>query len=78
MPAPYVVLNPRDAARLGVAAGAGVRGAGFEKAFEVRIDAALPEGTAALPRGLAGTLKASVAFERDPGFAPPVRIITRQ
>jgi NADH-quinone oxidoreductase subunit G len=78
MAAPYVVLNPRDAARLGVAAGGGVRGTGFDKALEVRIDAALPEGTAVLPRGLAGRVRASAAFERDPNFAPPVRIIARQ
>ncbi len=80
MPAPYVVLNPDDAARLGVAAGDGVRSSGIERAFEVRVDAALPDGTAAYPRaaGMWPAPPPSTVFERDPNFAPPVRIIARQ
>ena len=80
IPAPYIVLNPDDAARLGVVAGTGVRARGLEKSFEVRVNAAMPQGTAAYPRGLAGLSipPESVVFERDPDFAPPVRIIARQ
>jgi NADH-quinone oxidoreductase subunit G len=80
MPAPYIVLNPDDAARLGVVAGNGVRARDLEKSFEVRVNAAIPRGNAAYPRGLAGLSMPPerVVFERDPDFAPPVRIIARQ
>ena len=80
-PFPYVVLNPDDAATLGVAAGDGVRTPAFDNAFEVRVHAALPRGTAAFPRGLRGSWcvpPASIELARDPSFAPPVRIIARQ
>jgi NADH-quinone oxidoreductase subunit G len=80
IPAPYIVLNPDDAARLGVVAGSGARARDLEKSFEVRVNAAVPQGTAAYPRGLAGLSMTPerVVFERDPDFAPPVRIIARQ
>jgi len=80
IPAPYIVLNPDDAARLGVVAGAGVRARILERSFEVRVNAAVPQGSAVYPRGLAGLSMPPewVVFERDPDFAPPVRIIARQ
>jgi NADH-quinone oxidoreductase subunit G len=81
MAAPYVVLNPADAARLGVGDGDGVRAAGVDKSLAVRVNASLPAGTAAYPRafgGLWSVAPAAASFERDPDFAPPVRIIARQ
>jgi NADH-quinone oxidoreductase subunit G len=80
IPAPYIVLNPDDAALLGVVAGAGVRARQLAKSFEVRVNAAVRQGTAAYPRGLAGLSMPPewVVFEHDPDFAPPVRIIARQ
>jgi NADH-quinone oxidoreductase subunit G len=79
IPAAYIVLNPDDAAQLSVVAGSGVRARALERSFEVRVNAAVPQGTAAYPRGLAGLSMPPewVVFERDPDFAPPVRIIAR-
>ena len=80
MPAPYVAFHPDDAARLGLTAGTGVRGTGMERAAEVRVNAAVPRGIAAYPRGFPGgwtVPPAAVAFEPDPTFAPPVRLIAR-
>jgi NADH-quinone oxidoreductase subunit G len=69
---PYVVLNPADANNLGVAAGGGVRCDEFDVALEVRIDAAMAPGNAAMTLGFPG-VAASSAGQRltlavDPAF----------
>ena len=80
MPVPYVVLNPDDAAQLGVEAGAGVRSPQAAGPLEVRVSAALPRGTVGFPRGLPGSWSvapAHLVLEPDPHFTPPLRIIAR-
>jgi hypothetical protein len=74
------VLNPADAARLGVADGDGVRTCGIDKSLAVRVNAALPgwHGAYRAFAGLWSVAPAAASFERDPDFTPPVRIITRQ
>ena len=78
-PAPYVLLNPGDARRLGVADGGGVAIAELGLSFEVRVDASVAPGVAGVARGLPGTgvlattrvnLAADPDFVRRPGGDP--------
>jgi NADH-quinone oxidoreductase subunit G len=60
VPAPYLALNPEDAARLRVAAGdtAAVTIAGTTRRLPVALHPSLPAGIAGLPAGLVGPLGA--------------------
>lgn len=80
-PAPYALLNPADAQRLGVAAGDGVRVAELDASVEVRLDPALAPGVAGIAQGLPGAgvlatakihLAADLDFVRSAGGAPNV------
>ncbi|MGI9285978.1 MAG: NADH-quinone oxidoreductase subunit NuoG [Pseudomonadales bacterium] len=79
MPFPFLVMNPDDAASLGVTAGAGVRCE--ECSLEVRIDEAIAPGTAAVPVGMPHAPlwlpDGPVALARDAGFAQRPIIIAR-
>ena len=79
MPFPFVVLNPDDARTLGVDAGDGVTCLG--STLEVRIDAALTAGHAAVCTGMPGApswLPAGlVALARDTEFVRRPTIIAR-
>lgn len=79
MPFPFVVLNPDDAASLGVTSGRGVRCE--ECSLEVRIDAAVAPGTAAVPVGMPAAPMwlpdGPVAVARDDGFVARPTIIAR-
>ena len=70
-PAPYVLLNPDDAQRLGVSDGGGVAIAELDLSFEVRVDASVAPGVAGVSRGLPGTgvlASATVNLAADPDF----------
>ena len=72
-PAPYVVLNPDDAQRLGVTAGGGVAIAELDTSYEVRLDAAVAAGVAGVSRDLPGTqvlASPTVTLTADPDFVP--------
>ena len=75
-PAPYVLLNPDDARRLGVADGNGVAIAELGVSYEARLDASVAPGVAGVACGLPGTgvmagthvnLAADPDFVRRPG-----------
>ncbi|MFP6835998.1 MAG: NADH-quinone oxidoreductase subunit NuoG [Pseudomonadales bacterium] len=74
-PVPHIVLSPADAERLGVSAGAGVRCVELDAAFEVRIDAALARGDAAICVGLSGAgsevPEQRVELLADPDYTSP-------
>ena len=70
-PAPYVLLNPADAQRLGVADGGGVAISAMNASVEVRIDPNVATGVAAIARGLPGTVdleSVTVDLAADPDF----------
>ena len=70
-PAPYVLLNPGDAQRLGVSDGGGVAIAELGTSFEVRVDDSIAPGVAGVSRGLPGTgvlAASSVNLAADPDF----------
>ena len=71
-PAPYVVLNPEDALILGIAEGQGAKSTAFAVSLEVRIDAAISRGAAAIVQGLAEAPapvpSAPAQLELDPDF----------
>ncbi|MYA16953.1 MAG: molybdopterin-dependent oxidoreductase [Gammaproteobacteria bacterium] len=78
-PAPYVLLNPEDARRLGVSDGNGVAIAELGASYEVRVDDSIASGIAGVARGLPGTgvlrathvnLAADPDFVRRPGGDP--------
>jgi NADH-quinone oxidoreductase subunit G len=75
-PAPYVVLNPGDAERLGVGAGEGVKWQSGDRrlSFEVKLSEHVPSGAAGYLRGMPGSWSVAprdpVALERDPEFVP--------
>ncbi|MCY3620883.1 MAG: NADH-quinone oxidoreductase subunit NuoG [Gammaproteobacteria bacterium] len=78
-PAPYVLLNPEDARRLGVSDGNGVAIAELGVSYEARLDSSVAPGVAGLARGLPGTgvvaethvnLVADPDFVRRPGGDP--------
>ena len=70
-PAPYVLLSPGDAQRLGVSDGNGVAIAELGASFEVRVDDGIASGVAGVSRGLPGTgvvTTTSVNLAADPDF----------
>ena len=75
-PAPYAVLNPADAKRLGVAPGGGVRIDELDASVEARLDEAVPVGVAGILQGVPGaavlTSKA-VTLSADADFQPAPR-----
>jgi NADH-quinone oxidoreductase subunit G len=74
-PVPHIVIGPADAERLQVVAGSGLRCAELGAAFEVRIDAALTAGNAAICVGLAGAgselPEDRVQLVADPDYVSP-------
>jgi NADH-quinone oxidoreductase subunit G len=70
--APTIVLNPSDARRIGASEGAGVTMEGLDYSIEVKVDAAMAEGAAAVTVGLAGGVvvlpRTSVELTVDPDF----------
>ena len=71
-PAPYVLLNPDDARRLGVVEGGGVAIAELGASFEARLDAGVAPGVAGVAQGLPGTgvlASSTVDLAADPDFA---------
>ena len=70
--APTIVLNPSDARRIGASEGAGVTMQGLDYSIEVKVDAAMAEGAAAVTVGLAGGVvvlpRASGELTVDPDF----------
>ena len=70
--APYLVLHPQDAERIGVEAGAGITGPSLGASFAVRTDESMGRGTAAVVVGYAeapGPLPGDAAeLVPDPGF----------
>lgn len=75
IPDAYVILNPEDAATLGVEVGAGVRDPAGSARFAVRIDPDVQPGYvyygSGLPGGWTNTPTAAVTLERDPEYQPP-------
>jgi NADH-quinone oxidoreductase subunit G len=74
-PAPFAVLNPRDAERLAVADGGGIRSTDLPVSLQVRTDPAMQEGSAGIAVGLAGTCflpARPVTLEADPDYRSPV------
>ena len=80
-PAPFVLLNPADAQRLGVSDGNGVAIAELGASYEVRVDHSIASGVAGVARNLPGTgvlatthvsLAADPDFVRRPGGDPNV------
>ena len=75
-PLPYLVLNPDDGGRLGVAAGEGVKYQGGDRtlSFEVKLSEHMPRGAAGYLRGMPGSWSVApaspVTLERDPEFVP--------
>ena len=70
-PAPYVLLNPDDARRLGVSDGGGVAIAELGASYEARLDDDIAPGVAGVSRGLPGTgvlASATVNLAADPDF----------
>jgi len=70
-PAPFVLLNPVDAQRLGVSNGNGVAIAELGASYEVRVDDGVAPGVAGVCRGLPGSgvlAAASVNLVADPDF----------
>ncbi|MYE13286.1 MAG: molybdopterin-dependent oxidoreductase, partial [Gammaproteobacteria bacterium] len=72
--APYLVLHPEDAERIGVEAGAGITGPSLGASFAVRTDEHMARGTAAVAVGYAeapGPLSDDAAqLLPDPDFVP--------
>ena len=72
--APYVVLHPEDAERVGVEAGAGITGTSLGASFAVRTDENMTPGTAAVVIGYGespGPLPMDAAeLVPDPDFVP--------
>ena len=70
-----MILNPEDAAALGVEAGAGVRDPAGLARFAVRVDPEVQAGYvyygSGLPGGWSNPPTAVVALERDPDYQPP-------
>ena len=54
MPAPFAVLHPQDAARLGLVEGGGVAVLAVGRSCEVRLDAGMPPGVVGIAAGLPG------------------------
>ena len=80
-PAPYAVLNPADAKRLGVDVGQGVRIDELDMSVEVRFDDAVQSGVVGIAQGLPGAgvlttahvkLAADATFVRRVGNDPNV------
>ena len=78
-PAPFAVLNPVDAKRLGVEAGGGVRIEELDTSVEVRLDEAVQPGVAGILQGVPGAgllttaqveLAADADFVRRPSGPP--------
>ena len=70
-PAPYVLLSPADAQRLGVSDGNGVAIAELGASYEVRVDDGIAPGVAGVSRGLPGTdvlATTRVSLAVDPDF----------
>ena len=83
-PAPYAVLAPEDAERLGVTAGGGVRvsHAGTHESFAVRLSPAMLSGAVGVVQGMTGGLwvtpGARLEVTADPDYVPPTdRMIAR-
>jgi NADH-quinone oxidoreductase subunit G len=75
IPAAYVILNPADAAALGVEAGAGVRDTVGSARFVVRIHQDVLPGYvyygSGLPGGWINPPPAPITLEGDPEYQPP-------
>ena len=78
-PAPYALLNPEDAKRIGVEAGGGVRIDEVDMSVEVRLDEGMQPGVAGILQGVPGagvlttsrvTLAADADFVRRPPGPP--------
>ena len=78
-PAPYALLNPADAKRIGVEAGGGVRIDELDMSVEVRLDEGMQPGVAGIVQGVPGagvlttnrvTLAADADFVRRPPGPP--------
>ena len=75
-PAPFIVLNPGDAQRLGVAPGEGVKWQAGDRvlSFEAKLSDHMPQGAAGYVRGMPGSWNVApterVSLERDPDFVP--------
>ncbi len=73
-PAPYVVLHPADAKKIGVAPGAGVASPALPVSFGVRTDEAMARGAAAIVVGYgeapAPLPTGPVELAADPDFVP--------
>ena len=73
-PAPFALLNPEDAQRLGAREGGGVRVEELDASMEVRLDAAVASGVVGIAQGLPGAgalTAATVHLAPDPDFAAP-------
>ena len=80
-PAPYAVLNPADARRLGVVEGGGVRIQELNQSLEARVDETVRRGVVGIAQGIPGAgvlttatvnLAADADFVRLPGGDPKV------
>ena len=74
-PAPYILINPEDAQRLGSSAGSGLACEELAASFATRISESVPIGTAFISVGLSGADIAlpsnNVSLRADPDYVAP-------